>query len=62
MDINHATVEELAKVPGMPRVWAERIVRFRPYRAKSDLLDRGVVSIELYERIKNWIVAHRDKQ
>lgn len=62
VDINHATVEDLAKVSGTTRVWTERVVRFRPYRAKNDLLDRGVVSIEVYERIRNWIVAHRDRQ
>jgi competence protein ComEA len=62
VDINHATVEELMRAPGMTRIWAERIVRFRPYRAKNDLLDRGVVTSEVYERIKDWIVAHRDKQ
>jgi competence protein ComEA len=62
VDINHATVEALMKVPGMTRVWAGRIVRFRPYRAKNDLLDRGVVSNDVYGRIKVYIIAHRDKQ
>jgi len=62
VDINHATLEELAKVPGMARVWAARIVRFRPYRAKDDLVNRGVVPSEVYERIKDRIVAHRNKQ
>src|SRR5579863_5101131 len=62
VDINHATVNELTKVPGMTRTWAARIVRFRPYRAKNDLLDHGVVSSEVYQRIKDWIVAHGDRQ
>lgn len=62
VDINHASIDELMKVPGMTRSWAGRIVRFRPYRAKSDLLDRGVVTSEVYERIKDYIVAHRNKQ
>jgi DNA uptake protein ComE-like DNA-binding protein len=62
VDINHATVEELMKVPGMTRVWAARVVRFRPYRAKNDLLDRGVLPSDVYSRIKESIVAHRDKQ
>jgi len=62
VDINHATLEELGKVPGMTRVWAARIVRFRPYRAKNDLVDRGVVPSDVYERIRDHIVAHRDKQ
>jgi len=62
VDINHATLEELLKVPGMTRSWAGRIVRFRPYRSKQDLLDRGVVSGEVYDRIKDYIIAHREKQ
>jgi DNA uptake protein ComE-like DNA-binding protein len=44
VDINHASVEELMRVPGMKRSWANRIVRFRPYRTKQDLLDYGIVS------------------
>jgi DNA uptake protein ComE-like DNA-binding protein len=62
VDVNHATIEELLKVPGMTRTWAGRIVRFRPYRTKQDLLDQGVVSGEVYNRIKDYIIAHREKQ
>jgi DNA uptake protein ComE-like DNA-binding protein len=62
IDINHSSVDELLKVPGMTRSWAGRIIRFRPYRTKQDLLDRGVVSDEVYERIKDYVIAHREKQ
>jgi DNA uptake protein ComE-like DNA-binding protein len=62
VDINHASSEELLKVPGMTQSWAGRIVRFRPYRTKQDLLDKGVVNSEVYDRIKEFVVAHRDKQ
>ena len=62
VDINHASSDELLKVPGMTQSWAARIVRFRPYRTKQDLLDKGVVSNEIYDRIKDSIIAHRDKQ
>ena len=62
IDLNHATVEELLKAPGMTRRWAERIVRFRPYRTKQDLVENGVVTGEVYERIKDFVIAHRDKQ
>jgi DNA uptake protein ComE-like DNA-binding protein len=62
VDINHASVDELMKTPGMTRTWAGRIVRFRPYRTKQDLLDRGVVPGEVYDRIKDCIIAHREKQ
>lgn len=59
VDINRASVAELIKVPGMTRSWAGRIVRFRPYRTKQDLLDRGVVTSSVYDRIKDYIIAHR---
>jgi DNA uptake protein ComE-like DNA-binding protein len=62
VDLNHASLDELMKVPGMTRVWAARIVRFRPYRAKNELLDRGVVTGEVYTRIRDYVIAHRDKQ
>ena len=62
VDVNHATIEGLLKVPGMTRAWAGRIVRFRPYRTKQDLVDKGVVSGDVYNRIKDYIIAHREKQ
>jgi DNA uptake protein ComE-like DNA-binding protein len=62
IDINHATVNELLKVPGMTPSWAGRIVRFRPYRTKDDLLERGVVTSKVYDHIKDYVIAHRDKQ
>lgn len=62
VDINHATADELMKVPGMTRTWAGRIVRFRPYRSKLDLIDRGVVTSRVYDRIKDYVIAHRPGQ
>jgi DNA uptake protein ComE-like DNA-binding protein len=62
IDINHAAVSELLKVPGMTPSWAGRIVRFRPYHSKADLLDRGIVNMQVYDRIKDYVIAHRDKQ
>jgi DNA uptake protein ComE-like DNA-binding protein len=61
LDINHATLEELLKVPGMTRTWALRIMRFRPYRTKQDLLDEGIVSGEVYRRTRDYLIAHKDK-
>lgn len=61
-DINHASIEELLKVPGMTATWARRIVRFRPYRSKIDLLDRGVLSDAVYDRVKDYVIAHREKE
>jgi len=62
VDINQATFDELLRIPGMTPTWAARIVRFRPYRTRRDLLDQGIVTNEVYDRIENYVVAHRDKQ
>ena len=59
IDINTATVDQLMRAPGMTGTWAARIIRYRPYRGKNDLLDRGVVTSQVYDRIKDYIIAHR---
>ena len=59
IDINHSSVEELMKVSGLTRPWAERIVRYRPYRSMQELLDKGIVTPEVYERIKDFVIARR---
>jgi DNA uptake protein ComE-like DNA-binding protein len=61
IDINHAGMDELMKVPGMTHSWGGRIMRFRPYFTKEDLLDLGVVNSQVYDRIKDYVIAHRDK-
>jgi DNA uptake protein ComE-like DNA-binding protein len=62
IDINRATVDELLAIPGMTRSWAGRIVRSRPYRTKQDLVDRGVLPSQVYDRIKDYVIAHREPQ
>ncbi len=61
LDINHASGEQMLKGPGMTRTWAARIVRYRPYRTKVDLLEQGIVTAEVYDRIKDYVIAHREK-
>lgn len=62
IDINHASVDQLLKAPGMTRTWAARIVKYRPYRTKQDLVEQGIVTSEVYERIKDYVIAHRNEK
>lgn len=62
VDINHASLTDLEKIQGLTASWAGRIIRFRPYRTKQDLLDKGVVTSAVYDRIKDFVIAHRDKE
>jgi competence protein ComEA len=59
VDINTASLDRLIKIPGLTRTWAARIIRFRPYRGKNELLDRGIVTAQVYASIKDRIIAHR---
>ena len=59
VDINRASTQELLTVPGMTPSWAARIVRFRPYRSKLDLVEQGVVPQDVYLRIRDGVIAHR---
>ncbi|WP_058187422.1 ComEA family DNA-binding protein [Terracidiphilus gabretensis] len=60
LDVNRAGMEELMKLPGITQIWAERIIRFRPYHAKSDLRNQGVIPARTYHKIEDLIVAHRN--
>ena len=62
VDINRCSADELLTLPGITRIWADRIVRFRPYRTKADLEEQGIIPADLYTRIKDSIIAHRSKQ
>lgn len=62
LDLNRASVDKLLTVPGLTRSWAVRIVRFRPYQTKRDLLDRGIVTSQVYDRIRDYVIAHRVKE
>jgi DNA uptake protein ComE-like DNA-binding protein len=60
LDVNRASVGELEKLPGVTQVWAERIVRFRPYHSRLDLVNKGVIPPRIYHRIEGLVVAHRE--
>jgi competence protein ComEA len=59
VDINTASAQTLASLPGMGREYARRIVAGRPYTEKNQLSLRGVLPDEEYRRIAPLIVAHR---
>jgi DNA uptake protein ComE-like DNA-binding protein len=59
VDINRASLAELEHLPGVTPVWAKRIVHFRPYKTKLDLLNQGIVPAAVYSEIRDVIVAHR---
>ncbi len=57
MDINSATPEQLATLPGIGDAYAKKIVDGRPYKGKDDLLRRKIVPQATYRKIKDLIIA-----
>ena len=57
IDINTASAEELATLPGLDPARADAIVRGRPYRSRNELYLRAVISADTYARIKNRITV-----
>jgi competence protein ComEA len=57
IDINSASEAELKAVPGIGDVYAAKIVRGRPYRAKNQLDQKKIVPHATYEKIKDQIIA-----
>jgi competence protein ComEA len=57
IDINSATQEQLAALKGIGKARSEAIVKGRPYKGKDDLLNKKIVPKNVYEEIKDKIIA-----
>jgi DNA uptake protein ComE-like DNA-binding protein len=57
MDINTATVDQLRTLPGVGDTYARRIVQGRPYSSKNQLVSKGVLPRNVYNKIQDMIVA-----
>jgi DNA uptake protein ComE-like DNA-binding protein len=57
LDINSATKEQLAALPGIGDAYSQKIIDGRPYKAKSDLKANKIVPASEYKKIEKLIVA-----
>src|SRR5262249_5798369 len=57
LDINRASKKELMELPGIGEARADAIIKNRPYRGKNELLDKKIVPSNVYNDIKEKIIA-----
>ncbi len=59
LDLNTATADQLKTLPGIGDAYAKRIIDGRPYSAKNQIVQRGIVPQKTYDGVKDKIVARR---
>jgi len=57
VDINHASLADLKKVPGITDAYAAAIIAKRPYRSKADLVTKNVLPMGVYQTLRKQVAA-----
>jgi DNA uptake protein ComE-like DNA-binding protein len=57
IDLNSASRDVLMTLDGIGEVKADAIIRARPFRAKTELVERRIVPEALYDRIADKVFA-----
>ncbi|WP_428539533.1 ComEA family DNA-binding protein [Rhodopila sp.] len=57
VDINSASAADLDALPGVGKTRAAAIIKGRPYKGKDDLVNRKILPSNVYNGIKDKIIA-----
>ena len=57
IDLNSASRDDLMSLDGIGEVRANAIIRARPFKAKTELVERRLIPESLYEKISDKVMA-----
>src|SRR5258708_31246308 len=57
IDLNTASRDDLMTLDGIGEVRADAIIRARPFRAKTELVERRLIPEALYDKISDKVMA-----
>jgi DNA uptake protein ComE-like DNA-binding protein len=61
LDINSASSAQLDALPGIGPVRAAAIIKGRPYNGKDDLVNKNIIPQNVYDGIKDKIIARQKR-
>lgn len=57
VDLNSCTREQLVALPGVGETYADKIIAGRPYKMKSELVSKNIVTEAAYKKFSSKVIA-----